>query len=93
MCRNSKAWKDCTEHKSRNPLPKDFWKKLNLPTKDKNDALFFQPTMDPKLPGHNLTFLDSARALKKNLNMKIQPDCDLDDGNPKRCNEKCCLPG
>ena len=49
--------------------------------------------MDPKFPGHNLTFLDSARALKKNPNMKIQPDCDLDEGNPKRCKEKGCLTG
>ena len=25
--------------------------------------------------------------------MKIQPDCDLDEGNPKRYKEKGCLTG
>lgn len=76
---------DCREHRGKNPIEKNFWKKLKLPSREKNGALFYQPTEDPNFPGHNLTFLQQQEQLKKNPDLQIKPDSDLDDGKAKRC--------
>ena len=79
MCKN------CQVHRDKNPIKKDFWKQLELSSQEKNGALFFQPTEDPNMPGHNLTFLQHCQELKKNPCLQTKPDLDLDDCKPNRC--------
>ena len=87
-CRKRPGCADCVAHRARNPLSPSFWKDLELPSRENNGALFFQPSEDPENPGHNKTYLQQLETLRENPKMSIHPDSDLDDGDPKRCQVK-----
>ena len=75
----------CTRHHEKNPLPPDFDKKLGLPNKKENNALWFTLEEDPKFPGHFKTYKQLVEDLEENPQKKYQPDEELPLKPHSRC--------
>ena len=87
----AKDCKPCLEHHKKNPIPEDFYTKMNLPTRERNGALFFVPELDETNPGHFKTYLQMCLEMTANPNRKYAPDSEQPDGPHSRCPEKGCL--
>ena len=90
-CPRYNACEDCQEYHERANLPEDFEEKINLPNKQNNGALFFEPEQDPDHKGHFKTFLRLAKELSEDKFKLFKPDSNITDGPADRCKEKDCL--
>ena len=82
-CQENKC-KKCKSYYNRYSIPKKFWKVLDLPSREKEGGLFFNPKPDPKHPDNNMTYLDQVTQLKTG-SLKIEMDSDLKDGEAVKC--------
>ena len=90
-CPKYNACDDCEKYHERVNLPEDFEEKINLPNKQNNGALFFEPEEDPNHQGHYKTFLKLAKEFAEDKFKTFLPDSNITDGQVDRCKEKGCL--
>ena len=68
--------------------PKDILKNFNLPSRKQNGANFFTPIESEEFPSSYLTYLEQTMMLKRDKNMQIKPDSNLD---LDKCSIEGCL--
>ena len=83
-----KECKPCKDFRRFKGYPRDYYKRLGLPSSSTGGLCFTQEE-DSKCPGHYRTFLDTIKDCKAGLIRTIVPDSDLSK-HVDRCEEHRC---